>query len=332
MQNVTLQTGIPVYHVVIDYVLEGDDVDSEPIQVRKVFCTKKLLEEGFANVEVLVLYDDPTTAILMEDYVRQKKEHEERLMRTGKDVPCEVSVEKEDDDGVPALIITVLMFSIASILISASLVGAVLIILRLPSNRKVLGWVSLAVGVLFLYPTSQLVYSMICYLYRLAGQLSDRPGVIIHGHKNNYQCHATLDPRELFEMANLNRFCRTGNATKSDGDDGVNLDVSALQLPSVDEGSSCYGRDMGGERQNDTNKNTATPRNLLYPNAGCGFGEYQIHMPRMGSNCSGGRPSGSSVSSLSASGNSNRLDRARSFLNLPSFVKWEAKPADVETA
>ena len=44
-----LGTGIPVYHAVVDYVVEGD-VDGEPLQIRKVFSTKKLLEEGKENL------------------------------------------------------------------------------------------------------------------------------------------------------------------------------------------------------------------------------------------------------------------------------------------
>jgi len=316
-----LGTGIPVYHAVVDYVLVGDDADAEPIQVRKVFCTKHLLEEGFANVEVLVLYDDPTTAILMDEYVRQKKEVEQQH-ETRKNNE-EFGIDEDDDSVVPTLVITVMTYTIAAILISVSLIGAVLIILRLPSNRRVFGWVSLGVAILMLYPTAKGVYSFICYIYRLIGPLSDRPGVIINGSRFascTNQCHANLDPREVFEMSTFN-VCGGNSYDKNDKN---RLDLSGLQLPSVDEDSSHNG---GGIQQSDTDKKVvaSTPKKLMYPNAGCGLGEYRVHMPRMRSNCSG--RTDSSLSSLSASGHSKRN---RSLLNLPMLVKWDAK-TDVDT-
>ena len=315
-----------MYHAVVDYVLVGDDADAEPIQVRKVFCTKHLLEEGFANVEVLVLYDDPTTAILMDDYVRQKKDVERREETRKKNEEFGLSEDDGDDGVVPTLVITVMTYTIAAILISVSLIGAVLIILRLPSNRRVFGWASLSVAILMLYPTAKGVYSCICYIYRFVGPLSDRPGVIINGSRFTNctnQCHANLDPREVFEMS-------TFNVCGGNTNDKNRLDLSALQLPSVDEDSSHKGGDI---QQSDTNKKVvaSTPKKLMYPNAGCGLGEYRVHMPRMRSNCSGGgswrHRTDSSVSSLSAS---NHSKRNRSLLNLPMLVKWEAT-TDVDT-
>ena len=64
----SLGTGIPVYYAVVDFVVQGAS-DEEHIQVRKVFTSKSLLEEGFANVEVMYLVDDPTTAVLMEYFL-----------------------------------------------------------------------------------------------------------------------------------------------------------------------------------------------------------------------------------------------------------------------
>ena len=313
-----------MYHAVVDYVLVGDDADAEPIQVRKVFCTKHLLEEGFANVEVLVLYEDPTTAILMDDYVRQKKEVEQKQETRKKNEEFGID---EDEGVVPTLVITIMTYTIASILISVSLIGAVLIILRLPSNRRVFGWVSLSVATLMLYPTAKGVYSFICYVYRFIGPLSDRPGVIINGNRFvncTNQCHANLDPREIFEMSTFN-VC---DGTSNDQNDKNRLDTSALQMPSVDEDSSHNG---GNIHQSGTDKKVAasTPKKLMYPNAGCGLGEYRVHMPRMRSNCSGGgswrQRTDSSVSSLSASGHSKRNG---SLLNL---LDWESK-TDVDTS
>ena len=83
-------TGIPVYHALVDYVVErkalleeGEEEDvttvEDPLQVRKCFATRKLLEEGFANVQVLVLKEDPTTSILYEDYLLDKRDWERQI-------------------------------------------------------------------------------------------------------------------------------------------------------------------------------------------------------------------------------------------------------------
>jgi hypothetical protein len=67
-------TGIPMYNAVIDYVVQGtaddDDVKKPMIQVRKCFQTRYLLQEGFANIELLVLAQDPTISVLLDDYYR----------------------------------------------------------------------------------------------------------------------------------------------------------------------------------------------------------------------------------------------------------------------
>jgi hypothetical protein len=46
------------------------------MQIRKVFATNTVLEEGFANVQVLVLRSDPMIAILYMDILEQKEDQE----------------------------------------------------------------------------------------------------------------------------------------------------------------------------------------------------------------------------------------------------------------
>jgi hypothetical protein len=246
-----LGTGIPVYHAIVDYVVEGD-VDGEPLQIRKVFSTKKLLEEGFANVEVLVLTDDPTTAILMDDFLELKKD--------------------QDKQETPSLTYLVLTYLVAAVLIGTSIVGSVLVILRL--EKPIYGWVSFGLAVVFLYPASILLNNVISYICGIAS-LSERPGEIIHGERmycSSKRCHGNMDPFDVF----------------GDDEDRSNktLELSCLQVPSMDH--------PGFEKV----REPQTPKHL-YPNAGCGFGAFNVHLPN-------GRPrTGSSVSSMSASQNSN---------------------------
>lgn len=220
-----LGTGIPVYNALVDYVVEGDS-DEEHIQVRKVFTSKKLLEEGFANVEVLYLSDDPTTSILMEDFFNQKKERESQAPPN----PAYFAV----------------IYLAAAILIGTSIFVAILAIHRLDNDLELFGWISLAVGVVFLYPCAVLLYRTFSYVYSLAS-ISDRPGVILSGKRLYWtsQCHG-VNP---FELLNNN-----------DDDDDIRIkekdrksvELSELQIPTT--------------KQTTKDKtNGRSPQKLLFP-------------------------------------------------------------------
>jgi hypothetical protein len=250
-----LGTGIPVYHVVVDYVVEGE-VDGEPLQIRKVFSTNKLLEEGFANVEVLVLTEDPTTAILMDDFLEQKKD-----------------LEAQRDS--PSLTYLVLTYLVAAILIGTSIVGSVLVILRM--KAPLYGWISLGVAVVLMYPTAVWLTNSLSYLCSMAGPLAERPGSIIHGQRytcSGKRCGAMLDPLEIF--GDDEKLC---NHRKT-------LEMSDLNVPSLDSGDKRI-------------KEAPTPKSL-FPNAGCGLGAFNVHLP------SGRHRTSSSVSSMSSSQHSHQ--------------------------
>ena len=255
-----LGTGIPVYHAVIDYVVEGD-VDGEPLQIRKVFSTNKLLEEGFANVEVLVLTDDPTTAILMEDFLEQKKD-QEKLARDS-----------------PSMAYLVMIYLVAAILIGTSIVGSVLVILRMKS--PLYGWISLGIGVALMYPMAHWLTNSLSYLCSMAGPLHERPGSIIHGQRytcSGKRCGAMLDPSEIF-----------GDDEKpSNGNTSKTVELADLNVP-----------DLNNNADDRKIKEVPPTPQHLFPNAGCGFGAFQVHLPL-------GRPrTNSSMSSMSTSQNSH---------------------------
>lgn len=203
-----LGTGIPVYHAVVDYVVSDNETGKEPLQIRKCFTSKKLLDEGFANVEILVLSDDPTTAILLEDFYEQKKEQEAQSPPSGAYL--------------------VLIHLVAFILIGGSIFGGVLVILRL--NKRLYGWISLGVGIVLLYPAALMLYEVISFLYGIAGPLGDRPGIIIHGERFycSKKCGFTdaLDMFDGDEDGKLNKIPRGA------------LELSQLQVPSMDQQST----------------------------------------------------------------------------------------------
>jgi len=259
-----LGTGIPVYYALVDYVIEGD-TDEEHIQVRKVFTCKKLVEEGFANVEVLYLTDDPTTAILMDDLLDQKKERESQ--------------------SPPSTAYFAVIYFVSIVLIGISIFGGVRMASRL--ENPFYGWISLAAGILMLYPAAKLLYQAVTYLYSLAGPLTERPGVIVHGKRLYWakQCHGTLNPLEILGATNSDQIKESGQ---------VSVELSELRVPSIE-------RHKKGRSMNAVTK----PKVLLFPNAGCGFGNFNVHLP------TGSARASSSVSSISASASHHSTDKSQ---------------------
>ena len=130
LEEASLGTGIPIYKAVIDYIIpaqlcngrydnpaqyppsgapypasfppstvgtvelsEADDTlnTSRPaLQIRKEFETMHPLQQGFGNVELLVLHHEPTTSIIKEDWEQQVMEEmeESRSRRNSKRECC----------------------------------------------------------------------------------------------------------------------------------------------------------------------------------------------------------------------------------------------------
>ena len=131
----SLGTGIPTYRAVIDYVVDGGA--QETIQVRKHFETQNLLTQGFSNVEILVLPEEPTYSVLREDFQQQVEEHKEDEMEAFIRHPwCKR-----------------LSMTFAGILVLVSLGGCVQVVVRLDPLTRWQGWTVLCVGVALLLPT-----------------------------------------------------------------------------------------------------------------------------------------------------------------------------------
>jgi hypothetical protein len=270
-------TGIPIYHTLVDYVVESSIIggeDEHPMQVRKCFSTRKLLEEGFANVEVLVLMEDPTKSILMDDYIqdklaRNKQQHEP-----------------------PDMIYATIVYLIAAILIITSLVGGLHAYFKLDPEQALWGKISLGVGTVLIYPSALLLYFLFISVYRKAAPFVERPGVIIHGAQRywNRQCGGTLNPLEVM-----------GGNTFDGGDGTIENDI-VEPSPTARTGSNRIKRISPSNRhkRSDTalsavmemshittssnegsnnQKKKQEKKSYSYPNAGCGLGNFNVLMP-----------------------------------------------------
>jgi hypothetical protein len=210
-------TGIPVYQALIDYVVADTEL---PIQVRKCFQTQCLLEKGFANVELLVLANDPTMAVLLADYLIAVKEKEQEETSVWYNVG---------------------MFSVGALLIGTSIVGAICTVVRLPPDVMFYGWISVGFGVSLLVPTAFTIYQAVTLCMSMVG---DRPGTIIHGARYNCtsirQCGAMdMDPFNTFyEQSSASGIMTPVHANKNTnnnnkGRDGVTINDSSSQLVST---------------------------------------------------------------------------------------------------
>jgi hypothetical protein len=157
--SVIIGDGIPIHRAVIDYVLH----DIEETQVRKEFTTDEKLEEGFANVEILVLPTDPTSGVLKKDWEVEYKEFLEHNASHKRG--------------------SMLSLVLAAVLVTISLAGAVMTVLRLPIDKITWGWISIVTGVALLWPVAILLYANGRLLSNMATLSRHEKGVVIRGEQ-----------------------------------------------------------------------------------------------------------------------------------------------------
>lgn len=157
--SVFIGEGIPMYRSVVDYVL----ADVEETLVRKEFTTDDHLEEGFANVEILVLPTDPTSGVLKRDWEREYTEllHTHETRKRGR----------------------TLSLVLGALLVTVSLAGAIISVMRLPLELTTWGWVSIVAGVALLWPVAILLWINGSVITNFATTSKEEKGVVIRGEQ-----------------------------------------------------------------------------------------------------------------------------------------------------
>jgi len=167
----SLGTGIPTYKAVIDYMVKPSSSTKNTVQVRKHFETQQLLQEGFANVEILVLPQEPTYSVLREEFQQQVEEHKE----------------DEQEAFIRQNWCKRISMAFAAFLVFLSLTGSVQVVVRLDPLIRWKGWALLLSGVVFLLPAGLLVHRAMYALQRVMEWQSAKAGVIIRGAKATMQ-------------------------------------------------------------------------------------------------------------------------------------------------
>jgi len=136
-------------------------INQKNVQIRKEFETQQSLEQGFANVELLVLPEEPTHSVLKDDWQKEMQEQsEESTCFWEKHIYKRLSI------------------AFAGILVLASVAGGILAVNRLDPVLRQWGWMSVCIGVALLLPAALLIHrGLTCF----QKSLERTNGIIIEG-------------------------------------------------------------------------------------------------------------------------------------------------------
>lgn len=146
---------LPKYRSVIDYVIVSEHTQ-ESLQIRKQFETTRALQVGFANVELLVLPEDPTQSCI-------KQELEEETTNDG----------DTTSGGCQRFSMAVAIF-----LVVASVAGTVQVIYLMNPDERRKGWIVLFTGLVLLFPCAFIIHKFVKLL-------AAEPGGVIVGRKEH---------------------------------------------------------------------------------------------------------------------------------------------------
>lgn len=166
----SLGMGIPTYVAVIDYMIDkqgvdGDQDHSTSIQIRKHFATQQRLCEGFANVEILVLPEEPTNSVIREDW---EKEMEDDMSETDISLWNRAWCKR-------------LVICLAGVLVLTSVGATVTAVIRLDPLERHWGWISACLGISLLVPAALVVHRGLAAFQRSLEYQSERAGIVIRG-------------------------------------------------------------------------------------------------------------------------------------------------------
>jgi len=191
VEDDSLGTGIPTYKAVIDYMVprrtnsgggggnnsagvettsikatvnDNGDNDDDQIQIRKQFETQQLLQEGFSNVELLVLPNEPTHSVLKDDWQKEWEEHRHY-----------------DDEWWNRAWFRRTSTAAASALVLASVAGGIHVVTRLEQSQRKWGWIIMCAGVAVLLPSAIGVHYLIQIFQMMMNFQSERSGIVLRG-------------------------------------------------------------------------------------------------------------------------------------------------------
>jgi hypothetical protein len=193
------ELGIPMYRAVIDYMVPSLPVASQgnensssnhsgsnfssfgrlrcngwndtcdttkQVHVRKQFETQQRLEEGFANVELLVLPYEPTHSVLRDDWEKDWEELAEEQAANAYWRFCKCRR---------------ISMAFAGSLVLASVSGAIHVVGHMDPSKQLWGWIAVCISVPLLIPIGIFVHWCLQAIQQLMDLDSEKQGIIIDG-------------------------------------------------------------------------------------------------------------------------------------------------------
>lgn len=166
----------------------------ETMQIRKHFETQKALEQGFSNVELLVLPDEPTHSILKDDFERQiQQEKQVKMLEQEREKRRHISsfddteIENDDDlfleGGDCNKKCKRMTMAFAVFLVLASLAGTIQVVCLMDKTERWKGWLSLSFGLVFLVPAALMLHRCLKSARRW-NESPDKQGFIVQSSTN----------------------------------------------------------------------------------------------------------------------------------------------------
>jgi hypothetical protein len=279
---------MPIYTAIVDYIIEREDTH-ECIQIRKHFDTSQVLEQGFANVELLVLPGEPTQSILKEDFYQQVEEErraakmmEDRAKRRGIGMDDE-NATKPDNDTLGDILEghyckwKRVSTCFASLLVLASLAGTVQVVCLIDPDKRWQGWVSFCIGVALLLPLALSIHKFMVACTRWHEQ-PEKQGFIVQtyttagAHSSRYDS-SSLQQACMPPSGYCGAMYSDSNARGADDMGDLDNDVA------------------GNERRRRKPPTYAEVASYIVPEmSGCYFVHYPTHHSKMSSRSNHGRP------------------------------------------
>jgi hypothetical protein len=192
------------------------------IHIRKQFESEQPLEEGFANVELLVLPQEPTVSVIRDDYEKELQEDQQQYLDG--DFFCWKATKCKK-----------LSMFLSLSLILGSIAGAIHVVEHLEPARQIWGWVTVCVGVPLLLPGALFVNWCLQAFQDALDFGSEKQGIIIDDQtaQGPYSpsCGGINDARDTADDADF-RSVRT-NFTDTAGCYFVRLPQARSRMPLI---------------------------------------------------------------------------------------------------
>jgi hypothetical protein len=152
-----------------------------------------MLQEGFSNVELLVLPHEPTHSILREEWEKEREEQQlflerQQLLASDAALPdtskagrrSDLRLQMDDDsEWWNAAWFRRLGVALAGLLVLASIAGSVQVVVRMDPDRRAWGWALLCVSIPLLLPAAITVHWAAHNVLRVLDFSSDRYGAVV---------------------------------------------------------------------------------------------------------------------------------------------------------